>query len=116
MGQAVGANDEKPGTDDLDGAALKMNPGKCTTISAAMDDEEVIRQITEAIKATNNNGSVVISNASKVQKFTILPREFSIETGELTPTFKTKRSVIQKKYEKMIEKIYSGKDVYVKYS
>merc|ERR1711871_167370 len=113
--QAVGANDEKPGTDELDGPALKMSPG-CKTISAAMDDKNVIKQITDAITTTNNNGAVVPSNAAKVQKFTILPRDFSIETGELTPTFKTKRSVIHKKYSKMVEKIYSTKDVYVKYS
>lgn len=113
--QAVGANDEKPGTNDLDGPALDMSP-ECTTISAAMNDQNVVQQITNAIVATNNNGAVVHSNAEKVQKFTLLPRDFSIETGELTPTFKTKRSVICKKYEKMIEKMYCSKDVYVKYA
>merc|ERR1712150_202013 len=59
---AVDANDERPGTNDLDGPALRMSPG-CKTISAAMKDEKVIQQITNAIKATNNNGQVVPSNA-----------------------------------------------------
>ena len=81
-----------------------------------MDDQKVIDAITNAIKATNKNGAVVPHNAAKIQKFTILPHDFSIETGELTPTFKTKRSVIQNKHKHMVEKIYNSKEVYVKYA
>jgi len=114
--KAEGANDEKPGTDNLEGPALKMNPGT-KTISAAMDDKVITDTIWDAIKKTNNNGDVVISNAAKIQKFTILPQDFSVETGEITPTFKTKRGVVHSKYEKMADKIYnSGRDDrYVKY-
>ena len=114
--KAEGANDEKPGTDNLEGPALKLNPGT-TTISAAMDDKVITDKIWNAIDATNKNGDVVISNAAKIQKFTILPRDFSVETGEITPTFKTKRSVIHNKFEKMADKIYaSGRnDRYIKY-
>jgi len=42
----------------------------------------------------------------KIKKFTLLPKEFSIEAGEITATLKLKRKVIQKKYKKLIEKMY----------
>ena len=47
-----------------------------------------------------------MSNPSKVQKFVVLPEEFSISGGELGPTLKTKRFFIYEKYEKLIEGMY----------
>ena len=47
-----------------------------------------------------------ISNAQKVQKFTILPAEFSVDGGELTPTLKMKRKIISQKYEGQINAMY----------
>ena len=43
----------------------------------------------------------------KIKKFTLLPKEFTIEAGEITATLKLKRKVIQKKYKALIEKMYS---------
>jgi long-chain acyl-CoA synthetase len=42
----------------------------------------------------------------KVRRFTLLKDNFSIETGELTPTMKVKRRVIEEKYKDYIEKMY----------
>ncbi|WP_372801540.1 long-chain fatty acid--CoA ligase [Lutibacter sp.] len=47
------------------------------------------------------------SRFEKIKKITLLPKEFSIETGEITATLKLKRKVIQKKYKELIEKMYS---------
>ena len=40
----------------------------------------------------------VISRASTIRRWTILDNDFSIDTGELTPTMKIKRNVVYKKY------------------
>lgn len=42
----------------------------------------------------------------KIRRFTILPREFSMEKGELTPTHKVRRSVVEKHYKEIIESLY----------
>jgi long-chain acyl-CoA synthetase len=46
------------------------------------------------------------SGYEKVKKFTLLPKEFTIDAGELTATLKLKRKIIQKKYKKLIDKMY----------
>jgi long-chain-fatty-acid--CoA ligase ACSBG len=48
-----------------------------------------------------------ISNAAKIQKFTILPKDFSIVGGEFGSTFKLKRSAVLVMYTEIIEKMYT---------
>ncbi len=47
-----------------------------------------------------------LSRYEKVKKIVLLENELTIEGGELTPTLKVKRRVIDKKYREIIEKIY----------
>ncbi len=41
------------------------------------------------------------------KKIAVIPSEFSIETGELTPTLKVKRRVVENRYSGVIEEMYS---------
>jgi long-chain acyl-CoA synthetase len=43
-----------------------------------------------------------------IKKFTILPRDLSIENGEMTPSLKVKRKVVETTYSADIEKMYEG--------
>merc|ERR1711966_144329 len=78
--KAVGANGESPGTDDLDAGAKRLNP-EVSTISAAMDNDMWIKTITEAITSANNNLKICPNQTFKIQKFPILPSNFSEEAG-----------------------------------
>ena len=42
----------------------------------------------------------------KIKKFTLLPKPFSIEDGELTNTLKIKRKFVAVKYKDIIDKMY----------
>ena len=46
-----------------------------------------------------------LSDYERVKRVYLLPREFSIDKGEMTPTLKIKRSVIDEKYEEAIDQI-----------
>jgi long-chain acyl-CoA synthetase len=48
------------------------------------------------------------NHVEQVKKITLLPDEWSIESGELTPTGKMKRKVITEKYKKEIDQMYEG--------
>lgn len=47
-----------------------------------------------------------LSKPEQVRRFTLIPDSWSVETGELTPTLKLKRKVIESKYAEIIEQMY----------
>ena len=42
----------------------------------------------------------------KVKKYALLSDEFTIESGELTPSLKVRRDIVEKKYADLIDDIY----------
>lgn len=48
-----------------------------------------------------------LARYESIKKFVLLPRDFSIEGGELTPTLKLKRKIIYEKYKDKIEGMYT---------
>ncbi len=49
-----------------------------------------------------------LANYESVRKFALLDKPFTIETGEITPSLKIKRKVVEEKYNYLIEKMYFG--------
>lgn len=49
-----------------------------------------------------------LANYERVRKFVLLDRPFSIDTGEITPSLKVKRKVIEERYRNLIEQMYEG--------
>ncbi len=47
------------------------------------------------------------NHVEQVKKFELLPNEWSIETGEMTPKLSMKRKVIMEKYKDVIDRIYA---------
>jgi len=111
--KTVGATGELPGSEMLDDEA-KMDGVE--TLTAASESEAYISMLAQAIEATNKDPVVCPMNASKIQKFTILPSDFSVSTEELTPTFKLKRNVVYDKYSIAIDAMYASKETFVPYA
>jgi long-chain acyl-CoA synthetase len=49
-----------------------------------------------------------LANFERIKKVALLTREFTLEAGELTPTLKVKRRVIEQKYKDVIDRIYEA--------
>lgn len=66
-------------------------------------DEVILKAIQSGIDRTNARS---VSRAQKIQKWSILPRDFSIPGGELGPTLKLKRPVVHNMYQNTINAFY----------
>ena len=64
------------------------------------------RQLRHYFKGLVEDFNKNFNHVEQVKKFELLPEEWTIESGELTPTLKLKRKVIMEKYRPAIERIY----------
>ena len=48
-----------------------------------------------------------LASFEQIKKFAVLSNEFSIAEGEMTPTLKMKRNVIEDRYREVIDQLYS---------
>jgi long-chain acyl-CoA synthetase len=72
--------------------------------------EELIRnpKVIALYRDLIENYNNFFSHVEQIKRFQLLPAEWGIDTGELTPKLSLKRKVITEKYHDQIEKMYSG--------
>ncbi len=68
----------------------------------AVNNPEVLKLFKELIDSFNK----FFNHVEQIKRFELLPNEWTIESGELTPTLKLKRKVIMEKYKDAYERIY----------
>ncbi|QNN41165.1 AMP-dependent synthetase/ligase [Pedobacter roseus] len=79
-----------------------------TTNEEMIKNEQVLAKYNEVIEASN----VGFGKWEQVKRFALLPKEWSIDGGELTPKLSLKRKVITEKNNEVIEKIYKDAENY----
>jgi len=65
-------------------------------------DKEVLSQVSERVDRLNTK----LAGYEKIKYFKVLSEEFSIDKGEMTPTLKMKRNIIEQNYKHLIEAMY----------
>ncbi|MHB8507125.1 MAG: AMP-dependent synthetase/ligase [Candidatus Dormibacteria bacterium] len=110
VGHAVAIGDRRP----FMAALMTIDPERITALAVAVGEapdvavlaaSKRVRAIFQAgVDAVNAN----LSSAEQVKRFEILPADLSLEAGELTPTMKVKRRVINDRYAGVIEGIYAA--------
>jgi long-chain acyl-CoA synthetase len=70
--------------------------------------DELIRddRVLDLIRSEVGRLTADLADYEKVKRLALLPTEFTIESGELTPTLKARRRVIEEKYKDIIESLY----------
>ena len=81
-------------------AMLKENGHE---LSDFTESDELKSEVQAQVDNLNNQ----FSDPEQVKKFLILPRDFTIDDGELTPTLKIRRKQINENWSELIESIYA---------
>ena len=77
--------------------------GKPTDVASLTDDADLIAEIQKAV--TEANGSV--SHAEQIKKFSILPTDWTQESGELSLKLSLRRHIVMKNHEADVEALYA---------
>jgi long-chain acyl-CoA synthetase len=68
------------------------------------EDPDVHKMIAPYVEKLNGE----LAKYETLKKFALLPKDFTIEDGELTPSLKVKRKAVEAKYRDMLEGFYEG--------
>jgi long-chain acyl-CoA synthetase len=74
---------------DTDPASLAKHP-------------KVVERVSRIVETRNGE----LQSYAKVKKFSILPSDFTVENGLLTPTLKVKRKIITEKHRELLDSLY----------
>ncbi len=77
--------------------------GKPDDVASLAQDPDVVDDIQTHIDEMNTR----LHNQEQIKKFVILPMPWGVESGEVTPTLKMKRKVVNQKFEVEIESMYA---------
>jgi len=75
-----------------------------TPMTTLVDHDALRAEIQAAVDDLNSD----LARYETIKKFALLPEDFSIEGGELTPSMKVKRKAVEKKYAHVLDGFYGG--------
>ena len=91
---------------DYDESAVKREGSEVVAVPTPLVEHEAVRAL---VQEAINEANTELADHERVKKFEQIPRALSIEEGELTPTLKKRRRVIETNWEAKIESIYEGR-------
>ncbi|MBS1782152.1 MAG: long-chain fatty acid--CoA ligase [Bacteroidetes bacterium] len=77
-------------------------------ITPSASNEELLKTTTviDLIQKQVDKYNIELGHVEQVKKFTLLSSEWTVDSGELTPSLKTRRKIIEKKFAQQIETMY----------
>jgi len=82
---------------------MKENHISFSTMEAAIKEPKVIAHYNQIVEQLN----CFFNQVEQIKKFVLLPKEWSVETGEMTPKLSLKRKVVMEKFKVEVEQIYA---------
>ena len=91
---------------NLDAAQVFADENKISYSSreALVDSPKIKEQVRRAVAEVNSQ----LASFETIKNFALLPKEFTVESGELTPSLKVKRKVIDQNYRSLIDSLYGA--------
>ena len=84
-------------------AQLTLLQEKGEKLENYTDNKDIFNEIEKSVIELNGK----FSNPEQIKKFSILPRDFTIDDGELTPTLKIRRKQISENWSSVIDSMYT---------
>ena len=81
-------------------ALLTLDPDEVAKLGGTQDVNSLVA---EGVERVNEN----LAHFEQIRRFEILPRDFSPEENEITPTLKLKRRVVERNFAAELEKLYA---------
>jgi long-chain acyl-CoA synthetase len=90
-------------------AAEELNAWAKEQLISYSDKKELLSnpRVLELYKGIVESFNPQFNQVEQIKKFELLPDEWTVDGGELTPTLKLKRKVIMEKYKSAVDKIYT---------
>jgi long-chain acyl-CoA synthetase len=101
VSQALVVGDRRPYV----AALITLDDGevaKWRAVGGGANVNELVQGVVDAVNLEH-------SRFEQIKRFAILPRDFSADEGEVTPTLKLKRSVVQEHFADTIERLYESR-------
>jgi long-chain acyl-CoA synthetase len=95
-------------------ALLTLDPEKVRTLArekgwpedpAVLAEDPRLRQHLDA--ALEQHVNAQLARFETIKRYTVLPQDFTVDTGELTPSLKVRRKVVEEKFAATIEALYA---------
>jgi long-chain acyl-CoA synthetase len=96
VSQALVIGDRRPYV----AALITLDPG----VADGMPSDEAEQRVQAIVDGVNAE----LSRFEQIKRFRVLPRDFTAEDGEVTPTLKLKRRVVEQHFAAEIEELYSS--------
>jgi long-chain acyl-CoA synthetase len=96
-----------PEWEALSAAMLAVGSSKPPTRAEWSRDPAAIKLVQQEVAQLTKT----LADYERVRRVALLPEEFSIDNGEMTPTLKIKRRVVDEKYGELIEELYGGESI-----
>ncbi|REE03377.1 AMP-dependent synthetase/ligase [Citricoccus nitrophenolicus] len=112
VSQCVVVGDNRPFVAALVSLDAEILPGWLQQHGIAADTpvEELASHpvVVEHVQSVVDKSNQSVSQAESIRAFRIVPADFSIESGQLTPSLKIKRNVVLKDFDSLVEEIYAA--------
>jgi long-chain acyl-CoA synthetase len=94
----------------LNRPAAEALPGMESSPGLPLGELAAAQPVVEEVKRAVSRVNRKLASFEQIRKYRILDREFSIESGELTPTMKLRRAIVLRNLRPVVEEIYGNRE------